>query len=117
MKGRDTRVIVAEMVDALALIRQYVSQLTEEEFRRNVMVQDALTRRIEIVGEAASQLDEAFRQHHPEIPWQKIIAMRNRLIHGYFTLDLNVVWDTAEKDTPVLEQQLRDILQRLPPHK
>lgn len=78
MKGRDTRIIIAEMVDALVLIRQYPSQLSEEELRRNVMLQDALTRRIEIVGEAASQLDEAFQRQYPDIPWQKIIGMRNR---------------------------------------
>lgn len=67
MKGRDTRIIIAEMVDALVLIRQYPSQLSEEELRRNVMLQDALTRRIEIVGEAASQLDEAFQRQYPDI--------------------------------------------------
>lgn len=71
MKGRDSRVIVAEMVDALALIRQYMAQRSEEELRQNVMLQDALTRRIEIVGEAASQLDEVFRQQYPDIPWQR----------------------------------------------
>lgn len=68
MKGRDTRVIIAEMVDALALIRQYISQLSEEELRENVMLQDALTRRIEILGEAATQLDGTFRQQYPDIP-------------------------------------------------
>jgi uncharacterized protein with HEPN domain len=81
------------------------------------MAQDALTRRIEIVGEAANQLGESFRQQYSDIPWAQIIGMRNRLIHGYFTLDVQIVWHTATKDMPVLEQQLRDILQRLPPQQ
>ncbi len=62
----------------------------------------SLVRCIEVVGEAASQISPAFREAHPNIPWPQIIGMRNRLIHAYFDVDLDRVWDTITDDLPPL---------------
>lgn len=65
---------------------------------------------IEIIGEAAARVSEDTRKRHPAIPWQDIIGMRNRLIHTYFEIDLNLVWDTVTRDIPPLLAELEKIL-------
>lgn len=70
----------------------------------------ALLKSIEIIGEAASRISYQFCDAHPEIPWQGIIAMRNRLVHGYFDIDLDRVWDTVVDDLPRLNQSLRTLI-------
>jgi len=69
----------------------------------------ALVKCIEIVGEAASAVSQESRDQHPEIPWRSIVAMRNRLIHGYFAIDLDRVWDTITDDLPPLVAALQAI--------
>ena len=71
---------------------------------------DALVRELEIIGEAANNLSEDFQGEHPDIPWERIIGMRNQLIHGYFTLDLQIVWDTLQKDVPKLKEQIKKLI-------
>jgi uncharacterized protein with HEPN domain len=71
----------------------------------------AITRCIEIIGEAASAVTSEFRSSHPEIPWQVIVAMRNRLAHAYFSVDLPVVLDTAQQDLPPLIGLLEKIVE------
>jgi len=70
----------------------------------------ALVRILEIVGEAARFVPNEFRDSHPEIPWREIAGTRNRLIHGYFAVDLDIVWSIIENDLPLLAAQLRSIL-------
>jgi uncharacterized protein with HEPN domain len=69
---------------------------------------------VEIIGEAANGLSPGVRDGHPDVAWQDAIRMRNRLIHGYFDIDLDLLWDTVERDLPMLEAQIRTILQTLP---
>ena len=70
----------------------------------------SLVRLIEVVGEAAAQVTTEFQQIHPDIPWPPIIGMRNRLIHAYFDIDLDRVWDTVKDDLPPLIRQLELII-------
>lgn len=74
------------------------------------MIQSAVVRELEIVGEAARNLSEGFRKEHSEIAWADVIAMRNRLIHSYFDVDLNVVLEVAHDDLPRLETFVRHCL-------
>jgi uncharacterized protein with HEPN domain len=68
-----------------------------------------LVRLVEIVGEAAARITAECRTSHPEIPWQQVVAMRNRLVHGYDTVDLDVLWDTITVDLPPLVAQLEKL--------
>jgi len=74
------------------------------------MLQLALARLLEIVGEAASRVSEPMRQKTPEVPWAKIRGMRNRLIHGYDHIDLDVLWDTITENLPPLVVSLERVL-------
>ena len=69
----------------------------------------AVIRAIEVVGEAASKLSEEFRAAHPSIPWRAIIGMRNRLIHAYFDIDTETVWETTTQELPPILNQLREL--------
>jgi uncharacterized protein with HEPN domain len=74
----------------------------------------ALTKELEILGEAASRVTPGFQRLHPSIPWSAIIGMRNRLTHGYFDIDLDIVWTTVTRDLPPLHKALNAILKNYP---
>ena len=73
-------------------------------------MQDAVIRNIQIIGEAANRVSCEFIARHNVIPWRDIAGMRHRLIHGYFKVNLHIVWKVIEKDLPKLETQIQDLL-------
>ena len=70
----------------------------------------SLVRLLEIIGEAARGLSQEFRQEHPDLPWKSMVGIRDRLIHGYFDINLDVVWETITEDLPPLIAQLKKIV-------
>jgi uncharacterized protein with HEPN domain len=88
----------------------YMKGSDREAFEQNEMLQDAVIRPLEIVGEAAGRVSEEYRESHPEIPWHKMIGMRNRLIHEYFRVNYGAVWDTVQNDLPDLIKQLETLV-------
>lgn len=101
------------MLDAVGQIRQYTSTKSFEEFSGNRLLQDGVIRNIEILGEASRKLLDSIPEaasKYPAIPFAAIYAMRNQLLHGYFTVDLDVVWKVIEKDIPPLQQALQSAL-------
>jgi uncharacterized protein with HEPN domain len=95
----------AYLLDILIAARKaiaFVYGVSREEFNASELRQAAVVRPLEIIGEAAGRVSEETRLSHPEIPWQQMIGMRNRLIHEYFRVDLDAVWDTLHKDLPQL---------------
>ena len=82
----------------------YVAGMTRQDFLQDTQVQDSVIRRLEIIGEAAGRISPEFRDAQPEIQWSEIRGMRNRMIHGYddVDVDVDVVWDTVERDIPHL---------------
>jgi uncharacterized protein with HEPN domain len=82
-------------------------------FAADELAQTAVIRWVEIIGEAARGLSEGLRQAHPEVPWRQMVAMRNVLIHGYFDIDVDLVWSVAENDLPKLRAQVQAVVDDL----
>lgn len=104
------------ILQAIERIRQYNVGIDERGFLDDPKTQDAILRNIEIIGEAARNVERAdpqFSASHPEIPWAVIYAMRNRLSHGYFEVDLEIVWKTVRNDLPPLESKISALLSSL----
>ncbi len=96
-------VYLRHMLAAIEKIDRYLTGMDYEAFAANDMMIDAVVREPEIIGEAARNLSAPFIEEHPEIPWRRIKAMRNVLIHQYFGVDLKVVWDTCRSNLPQLK--------------
>ncbi len=103
----------AYLLDILLAARQalkFMEGVSREEFDDNELIQNAVMRPLEIIGEAAGKLSSSFRKSHPEIAWQEMVGMRNRLIHEYFRIDFGAVWDTIHKDLPILINQIEPLV-------
>jgi len=108
-KERDERLYLADIRDAIDRILTYTAA-GQAAFSADVRTQDAVVRNIEIIGEAARRLTEATRSAHPEIPWKKIVGTRDRVIHGYFRVDLDIVWEVVATELPALRRQISALL-------
>jgi uncharacterized protein with HEPN domain len=98
------------MLDAARAALAFTAGRTRADLSADLMLQFALVRALEIVGEAAARMSEPTRTAHPEIPWTAIIGMRNRLVHGYFDVDLEIVWRTTTESLPPLIASLGSLL-------
>lgn len=107
---RDNTVYLRHIRDSILRIEEYLEGVTESEFKHQTMVQDAVIRQIEIIGEAVKRLSESFRGSHPSIPWSDIARMRDKLIHDYFGVDIEKVWLTATEDIPHLKAEIDNLL-------
>ncbi len=101
---------VLDILIAARHIQAYVAGVDRQAFEQDIMRQDAIIRRIEIIGEAAKRISAEFRAAHPAIPWQQMASMRNRLIHGYDEVSLTIVWDVVQHDIPTLIAQLEPLV-------
>lgn len=103
------------ILKALERIFDYVGEVGESRFLTNEMVQDAVLRNLEIIGEASNKLvryHDEFVKKYKEVPWEDMYWMRNRISHGYFSIDFEIIWKTIEQDLPVLEEQIKNIYKK-----
>jgi uncharacterized protein with HEPN domain len=102
MSERDWLFRLADIIDRCNRILRYTAHVTRQQLNDQPMVVDAVLRNLEIVGEAAARVPPEVRTAHPNLPWQSMIGMRNRLIHDYPGIDLDIVWQTIQEDIPDL---------------
>ncbi|MBM3932997.1 MAG: DUF86 domain-containing protein [SAR202 cluster bacterium] len=107
---RRDRECLLDIVDASNLIFTYMNGVTKDAFLEDYMLQDAVIRRLEIIGEATNRLSDDTLALDQEMPWHKIVGMRNALIHRYDDVDLDIVWKTATVDLPLLLPRLESLL-------
>ena len=110
---KEDRVYLLHILDAARKVFTYTTE-GRAVFLADTKTQDAVIRNIEIIGEATKNLGEGLKAEHPDIPWKKIGGMRDTLIHRYFGVKLELVWQVVEIDLPVFRRQVEDILQSLP---
>ena len=101
-----------DMLQSAELIVTYTAQCSKAEFVSNVQLQDSVIRRLLVIAEAARRVSETTRQTLPNISWQEINGMRNRLVHEYDDVNLNIVWDVVQSEIPTLAEELKS---QLPP--
>jgi uncharacterized protein with HEPN domain len=111
---KSDRPYLAHIADAIAAIDTYVVG-GRETFLRERLIQDAVVRNFEIIGEAAGRISPVLREDST-VPWAKVIAFRNRLIHGYWSIDLHLVWDVIEHEIPTLKATVNRLLAQPDPN-
>ena len=116
MIEEDARLLgyLAHILQAIERIRSYTEEIDEAAFLRNEMAQDAVIRNLEVIGEASRNIERRypeFSDAHPELPLESAYEMRNALAHGYFKVDLTIVWKTLENDLPELQAQVQTVVE------
>jgi uncharacterized protein with HEPN domain len=109
---RDPKERLRDILEAIAAIDRYRDR-DRSAFEQDELLQVWFLRHLQIIGEAARRLPEEIRNLAPDIPWHKIIGMRNILVHGYFEIDLDVVWDAVQQDVPPLKLAVEALLEKL----
>jgi uncharacterized protein with HEPN domain len=108
--SRNPRLYLEEILDSIAQIETYTSGLSQELYQADRLVQDAVLRRIEIIGEAVKHLPDEIKSRHPDVPWRNIVGTRDILIHTYFAVDVPLTWHMIRVSLPELKQRVRAIL-------
>ncbi len=106
---KDDLAYVEHILDCIRKIKEFSEGISFREFSSNELIQDAIIRNIEIIGEASKKISSDTKQIYFEIPWKEISGMRDKLIHDYLGVDVEVVWRTIKEDIPILESQIREI--------
>jgi len=107
---RDYKVCIEDILEAIHKIRSYTLGFTLEGFKLDPKTFDAVTRNLEIIGEAAKGVPDPVRSKHPEVDWERIAGLRNILIHEYFGVDAEIIWDVVQNKLGALEKAAREIL-------
>jgi uncharacterized protein with HEPN domain len=106
---RDYKLYIDDIKQAIQRIEKYAKNLTLEKLKKNDLVTDGIVRNLEIIGEAVKNIPSSVKDKHPEIEWKKIAGLRDILAHGYFGVDIEVLWDIVKNKLPDLKKNINRI--------
>ena len=108
---RDDYERLLDIQEAITKIEKYAAR-GRKAFEQDELIQTWMVHNMQILGEAAANLSEELKSRYPEVPWRKITGMRNILVHGYFDIDLDIVWSVVERDLPSLRTSLDEMIRQ-----
>ena len=111
---KDSRIYLVHIVECIDAIAGYIAGLDKDSFLNDELIQDAVQRRLSIIGEAVKNLPPDLRSQYADIPWRRIAGMRDKLIHDYFGVDVDLVWEVSTSLLPPLKGHLEEIAENLP---
>lgn len=109
---RSPKIFLYDILDSIEKIEKYTEGLTERKFLGNSAMQDAVMKRLEIIGEATKNIPLKIRKENPNIPWKKMAGMRDMLTHEYFGIVMKRIWDTTQRDLPKLKKQIEELSEK-----
>ena len=113
MSKRTPGLLIGDILLSMERIATYIGEMDQQSFARDTRTVDAVVRNLEIIGEAATRIPEEFKAGHPEVPWRRVVGLRNRIVHEYFGVDIGIVWSVVSHDLPQLRSQIQDIADML----
>jgi uncharacterized protein with HEPN domain len=113
MKKRNYQDYLKDILDSINDIEEFIRNMSFEEFKKDKKTINAVVRSIEVMGEATKNIPKSLRNKHKEIPWKKIVGMRDKLIHEYFGIDVEILWKTITEDIPPLKKFIQNLLKNL----
>ncbi len=113
MNEKDDLAFIEHILDSINAIKEFSKNISKEELISNRLKQSAIVREIEIIGEAVKNMSESLKNKHPEIEWKEIVGTRDKMIHHYFGVDLNIVWDIIKINLPDLKDKILNIKKEL----
>ncbi len=106
---REYQAYLNDILESLKRIQRYTGNMTYNDFIKDELVQDGVVRNLEIVGEAIKKIPDKIKNIKPQIEWRKIAGLRDILVHGYFGIDLEIVWDVVKNKIPDLKQEIEEL--------
>ena len=109
MTEKDDLTFIEHILESINAIKEFSKDTQKEELISNRLKRSAIVREIEIIGEAVKNISESLKNKYKDVEWKEIIGTRDKMIHHYFGVDLNIIWEIIKKDLPVLEKRIKRI--------